>query len=450
MDSSKSSQQSSQQSQQSSQQSQQSSQSQPMIELKMPIPLPDKINYSKSVAKKMSKMFQMHEHVQPFVGCFYLSNLFYLYLFKKYRMGCIITNYLHGIDITFDFNNDEPLSIHNENIEISAVKLSECILRGQKIIIIPLMIRIIVDGNLQGSHSNLLIYRENTHQIEHFEPHGAEYGGIQKHMVDAHRDTLLTKLVTRLNSFLKNRNKRAIPITLLKSYDVCPRFKGLQYLEEESTIPRNALLEPSGYCISWSMFFAELCLKNPEIPSRQIYDAIMEKTELYENKNDYLRNVIRGYTCFINNKIAKHFSGIFGEPISAAKIQTMIREYERTDDRTEIINYEDKMAEIMEVEIGIPIIKEKSGYPDVQDKYIDFLQEIRRDTSSPSDGRLSPPRKVASPSGRKYTKRFPLHDNSSESPKSQYDSSFSELSSSDNKKARGTRRKRRSRKIKNI
>lgn len=387
------------------------------IDLKMPKALPAKLTYSENIAKKMSKIFQMHQHIKPFVGCFYFTNLFYLYLFKKYKVGCILTDYGNGMEFVFSFQNNKSVSLHKNYIESSAEKIFRCIMRGEKIIIIPFMMKIIYNDQPVGAHANLLIYRRNTGQLEHFEPHGAEYGGIKKIMVDNQRDKVLSKIVKAINVLIDYETNGNIPfVTLLKSHDVCPNIRGLQSLEQESTIPKT-VIEPIGYCVAWSMFFAELCLKNPEIPSRQIFEAIMEKTELYDNKNDYLRNIIRGYTCFINNKIAKHFSSVFGEPMSSEKIHSMIERYKREGINEEIIDYGDKLSEIMEVEMVNTLTKNKD-FPEVRDKYIEFSRAIETATSSSSlksEGRLSPLRsRVKSHSSNKMPssmlKTVPSHD----------------------------------------
>ena len=191
---------------------------------------------------------------------------------------------------------------------------------------------------------------------------------------------------------------------MVKACDICPEIDGLQSLEEESRIPKNILIESGGYCAAWSMFFAELCLKNPEIPSNQVYKAIMDKTELYDNKNDYLRNVIRGYTCFINNKIAKHFSHVFGEPMSSAKAHRMDALTRSAAVKGELVSsevtdYFEKMLEIMEVETPEHYYQKLQDHPEVKDRYREFTQGIRRSTSSSSykdKPSNSPPRKTPS------------------------------------------------------
>jgi hypothetical protein len=146
------------------------------------------------------------------------------------------------------------------------------------------------------------------------------------------------------------------------------------------------------------MFFTELCLKNPEFSSRQIHDAIMEKTELYEAKNDYLRKVIRGYTCFINNKIAKYFSYVFGESMSSVKIHGLLREFSQTgENNAEFTNFLDKFFEIMEVEMDANI-KKTNSFPDVKVRYNEFSERIGTETSSSSllsENRISSPKRAS-------------------------------------------------------
>jgi hypothetical protein len=253
----------------------------------------------------------------------------------------------------------------------------------------------------EGAHANLLIYRANTGVMEHFEPHGHEFGGKGSAYVNKTLNGYLEQFVKLINKDIKANNKtlnedqEKLPkITLIKAHDNCPEIRGVQALEERSVIPKNALIEPEGYCEAWSMFFTELCLKNPEMSSREIYTAIMDKTQLYDNKNNYLRNIIRGYTAFINNKIAKHFSRVFDEPITSAKLHNI----NTGKSQVEGDIFFDKLLEIMEVEAGRRFNAQKQKYPDVKARYNEFTQGIRPETSSSSlksEGRVSPKRKAS-------------------------------------------------------
>jgi hypothetical protein len=73
---------------------------------------------------------------------------------------------------------------------------------------------------------------------------------------------------------------------------------GLQTLENSSVLKKDKG-EPGGYCSIWSMFFAELCLKNPDKSSEEILEDIYNYLTTKENANNYLKKVIRGYSGYI-------------------------------------------------------------------------------------------------------------------------------------------------------
>jgi hypothetical protein len=137
------------------------------------------------------------------------------------------------------------------------------------------------------------------------------------------------------------------------------------------------------------MFFTELCLKNPEIPSRQIYEAIFKKGDLYRNQNDYYKSVIRGYTCFINNKISKYFSQVLEEPITSKLIAKQYKNIKEGKSSFEISFYLDAISKIIEVELGLdPDTIGKFGDQDtelVRNNYSRLKNTIKNRTSSSDD-----------------------------------------------------------------
>jgi hypothetical protein len=169
-------------------------------------------------------------------------------------------------------------------------------------------------GGTSG-HANLLIYRNNTREIEHFEPHGFEFSGSNYDIVNDILNEDLAYLVKNMNIELDK--KGLLPIKFVKARELCPHFYGLQGRESLSQLSKLPI-ESRGYCVAWSMFFTEMCLKNPEIPSKQIYEAMLNETGKHDI--DYLKKVIRGYTCFINNKMAKYFSKILDDEITSEKL----------------------------------------------------------------------------------------------------------------------------------
>ena len=112
------------------------------------------------------------------------------------------------------------------------------------------------------------------------------------------------------------------PIKYTQSNDVCPYVNGMQNLEGISRLIKTAA-EPSGYCSAWSMFFTELCLKNPEIPSSVLLDNIYDKLVNTENAADYLKKVIRGYAGLIYEKFTKMLSVFFKEKVTIGMINVL-------------------------------------------------------------------------------------------------------------------------------
>jgi hypothetical protein len=144
----------------------------------------------------------------------------------------------------------------------------------------------------------------------------------------------------------------------------------------------NTLLEPEGYCSAWSMFFTELCLKNPEISSKDIYKFVLKNPEITGNKSDYFKRIIRGYTYYINNKIAKHFSDIFDENLTTEKIKKRVDDITDRDKPNTIDTnrYYNKYKSLMKTEF------EKKHIPDYHrglvSKFRSLKSRLKSETSS--------------------------------------------------------------------
>jgi hypothetical protein len=310
-----------------------------------------------------------------------------LYLFNKYKTNCLVTqkyeNSVPEMKIFID-KDDEP-NINNGPLKHLAKKIVNCILRNERIIIIPLSLKITTMGKTSG-HANLLIYRNNTRELEHFEPHGADFQGGNEDtqlLVNERLENDLNYLVENIN--IKLNEKSLLPIKLLKAHEVCPRLAGVQALELESRLPKLPI-EPDGYCVAWSMFFVEMCLKNPEIPSEQIYRAILDERVKHGSNPNYFKKMIRGYTCFINNKMAKYFSEILGYEVTSARLHSYHEEDTRTGVKpivmTDIL-YKLNYLINEEADPDNPAdIKKNKILKDTLKKYTSFKKTIRKSTSS--------------------------------------------------------------------
>jgi hypothetical protein len=186
-------------------------------------------------------------------------------------------------------------------------------------------------------HANVFIYRKHLNQLEHFEPQ----------MTSEYNDVVLN---VEIEKFIRIFNDKLMivnggnPVIFVDAMQICPKRDGftvgLQQLEVFSDLLLVKDVEPNGYCLAWSMFFTELCLQNPEIPSSIILEQIFENLNRLSlsDASNYLRNVIRGYAGFINDKISKYFS-LFGgldnftiqkmkqlKPIDVTRFRIVIRE----------------------------------------------------------------------------------------------------------------------------
>jgi hypothetical protein len=281
------------------------------------------IHLSKSVEHSLDYLNRKGETIFDFAGSNYVEALFYLYLLKKYKSDCYVgldnkrRRLGLSLDIKVNYTKKENTEM-TEYLEDVATQVAECIVKGKTIIIIPLQIKV-----PEGFHANVLIYRKNNNELEHFEPHG-KFFSLDKPegYIEKTKKYLFTVFVKMINIELIRSRYKMPPIKYTQSNDVCPYVNGMQNLEGISRLIKTAA-EPSGYCSAWSMFFTELCLKNPEIPSSVLLDNIYDKLVNTENAADYLKKVIRGYAGLIYEKFTKMLSVFFKEKVTIGMINVL-------------------------------------------------------------------------------------------------------------------------------
>ena len=286
--------------------------------IKMPEPI-----HIKKINTKLD-FFSNTNVIRQWSGYDVIDTLFYLYLFNKYKQNCLIkykgasSKHSLGLELQIKTNlSRSEYSVYEKHLQMVSIKLSECIEKNPDSIVIPLYIK-----KSDGGHANILIYRKKDNVIEHFEPHGSKIitRDPQNNQLI---ETQLNLFIAMLNEQLKKNNKP--PVNLIPSNTVCPYIYGLQGLEEKASQKKSAL-EGGGYCAAWSMFFTELVLKNPTIPSDELLNIIINKFDKdIEKQRIYLRKVIIGYVNLIHNKIEKYFYFITGVKNSVDKINEMIK-----------------------------------------------------------------------------------------------------------------------------
>jgi len=278
-------------------------------EIKLKLPEPLKVD--KNIVRELDELEKKGETIWTFAGEENIETMFELFLIKKYKSKCVILGKHNNrnsrtvgitISVKMKYTKAEEEEM-KEGFKHISKKLVECVKKGENTIIIPLSYT-----RGRGGHANVLIYRKNLAQMEHFEPHGGAYIGNEK--LQNSISKVMTMFTNILNSDFKKNN---IPeIRYVEASNVCPYIKGLQTLEGRSTMKKTKG-EPAGYCSAWSMFFSELCFKNPEIPSSEIMNNIYNYLTTKPEAENYLKRVIRGYTGYIVQTVNKYLE-IFFKP----------------------------------------------------------------------------------------------------------------------------------------
>ena len=312
------------------------------------IELPEPLKINKNILNQLDDLEKNGETINAFIGELAVETIFELYLIKKYKSKCVVEHkdLKYGerplgltINLKMNYTSVEENIMKEEFTQFSK-KITECVEKGEKIIIIPLAY---IRGG--GGHANILIYRRDLNVIEHFEPHGGEYIGNTK-LQDSVKKIMLF-FTSILNLEFK---KKGIPsANYIEASQVCPYIKGLQTLEGASNLKKNAI-EGGGYCAVWSMFFAEVCLKNPNISSPEVLENIYNYLTTKASANVYLRKVIRGYTGYLVETVNKYLEIFFKPKITVADIIDIRKTYLLNNNLNKLNTLGDAMAVLVNIE----------------------------------------------------------------------------------------------------
>ena len=221
--------------------------------------------------------------VLDWLGTPILYRFFYLYLFKKYKHNCRLYSYKFlGIDLGGSFNSKLKYDLLKH-----AQQFKKCYDSGSDMIVIPIR----YSTSPTSGHANFLLFKRAPHIIERFEPYGQLVR--DKPFVDES----INYFINKINKLLSH------PIRYSPVEESCHEI-GIQYREEYIEPQKKEAKEGIGYCVIWSMFFAELSLANPSLNIKQLTDIIysIKKTDFY------LRDIARGYVYFFYEKMDKYFS----------------------------------------------------------------------------------------------------------------------------------------------
>jgi hypothetical protein len=301
-----------------------------------PVYIRSKEKCKKYIETKIDNFSKNNANLQKFSSLPIVESLFNLYLFKKYKSGCVLLvdkqYYITGVSMYTQFPN-----YNLEIYDTVSTQIVDCIKRGTKLIIIPLCL---VFGNY-SAHANILIYRQATNELEHFEPHGRKFMGeiAERKLIKYEIDVF----VSIFNVHLKHAGFNEVEF--IESSKVCPYAKGFQRLE--GAVP-NKKYAIGGYCGAWSMLFTELALANPSLSSREIIEIVYDRAGGLLG-GQYLKNVIEGYSDHISDKINKYYSILFNKVMTTAEIQC--RDDLATDDEKIVIMDEFRFIVDLEMEL---------------------------------------------------------------------------------------------------
>lgn len=211
-----------------------------------------------------------------------ITDIAFVNLMKKYGGKCIVNNVMKttGIELGIDINS---VASRNKMADYSVFerlgeKLSDCIQRGVKLILIPLSLQF---GTSVSGHANMIIYRPFKRLVERYEPHGVSYGNS---MVDnkSFNDQLRKLFEVDLKKWIGD-------VRYKQPDEFCPNPKGFQSLEGQLD---SIASEGGGFCSMWSFFVAEMTFLNPDKTTSEILDEVYD---ISKSDPAYLRSVIRGY-----------------------------------------------------------------------------------------------------------------------------------------------------------
>jgi ankyrin repeat protein len=162
-----------------------------------------------------------------------------------------------------------------------AENFKKCIANIQKqFIIIPLGIEL-----REGSHANYLIYDKTTHELERFEPYGAQ----SPYRFDYKP--------TQLDNILETKFTDIIPdLIYIRPQDYMPKI-GFQYFDTIEAKTRK-IGDPGGFCALWSIWYTDYRLTYSDVNRKSLIKQMLKNIKL---KNISFKNIIRNYSTNITN-----------------------------------------------------------------------------------------------------------------------------------------------------
>lgn len=168
--------------------------------------------------------------------------------------------------------------------------LKNCLNESSKrFVIIPLRLVSITscrNPDNKDHHSNLIVIDKKNKTFERFEPNGGNTAvdpfWFDSQQLNHHLELLFREQLR--DGF------RMIPPT-----DVCPSI-GIQSLQADEEI--TTVNKLGGFCAMWSLWYLELRISNPDIPSKELLTQAIE--EIKKEDDDFTKFIVN-YTIFIKD-----------------------------------------------------------------------------------------------------------------------------------------------------
>lgn len=226
----------------------------------------------------------------------YITDNFGLdYVLEKNKNTCKILSLENNsiftfIDIDTEFTGFALDDFLEDNGEIFSKQLNSCIRNLNNIIAIPITI--------DKRHANVLLYRVAENKFEYFEPYGSSFQN------DSFKTEQINYFIRRLIEYLVDTEVIPPNYIFMDSTVTCPKFlgEGLQAYEEGFN-PFYENVKSIGFCVIWTYFFIDICLKFPTINSVALYDICATYLSKPE-KNNYNKFIV-SYTYDIYTEIKK-------------------------------------------------------------------------------------------------------------------------------------------------
>ena len=225
-----------------------------------------------------------------------------LYLIKKYNSLCDITqrnfkksysDFMYEITIMYVCNNKTNAKPEDYQLLFPHGKsnfdnnLNNC---KKRFIAIPLFFENHKKCQYDVAHYNILIIDKKNKTMERFESYGYDFeNDLNKYYIFKSFDTHMAKLYPSYQYIIPE--------------NFCP-FSGVQKIEENQIYNNNNIetySDPGGFCGVWSIWYAELRLKYPNMNRKKL----LNKASKIIMKQKNLRSYIRKYSAKLSKQRSK-------------------------------------------------------------------------------------------------------------------------------------------------